>query len=53
MKSEKCFFPGIKLPGTEADYSPSCNDEVKNEWNYIATTTCLIRLNRYSIIFSL
>jgi hypothetical protein len=32
------FFPGIKRPGREADYSPSSNAEFKNAWSYISTS---------------
>jgi hypothetical protein len=27
-------FPGDKVPGCEADYSPPSSSEVKNAWNY-------------------
>jgi hypothetical protein len=29
--------PGIKRPGHEADHSPPCSAEVKNEWRYTST----------------
>jgi hypothetical protein len=32
------FFSGLKRPGREADHSPPCNSEVKNEWSYTSTT---------------
>jgi hypothetical protein len=31
------FSPGVKLPGREADHSPSTTAEVKNTWAYTAT----------------
>jgi hypothetical protein len=36
-------FPGIKLPGREADHSPPSSAEVKNAWSYTSTPT--IRLH--------
>jgi len=29
---------GVKRPGREADYSPSCSIEVMNAWSYISTS---------------
>jgi hypothetical protein len=36
-------FPGVKLPGREADHSPPSNAEVKNAWSY--TSTPSVRLH--------
>jgi len=33
------FFPGVKQPGREAEHSLPPSAEVRNEWNYTATTT--------------
>jgi hypothetical protein len=30
-------FPGVKLPGHEADHSPPSSAEVKNAWSYTST----------------
>jgi len=29
-------FPGVKLPGPEADYTPPSRTQVKNEWRNTA-----------------
>jgi hypothetical protein len=31
------LFPGLKLPGREADHSPAASAEVKNKWIYTST----------------
>jgi hypothetical protein len=31
-------FPGVKLPGREADHSPPTSSEVKKMWIYTSTT---------------
>jgi len=33
--------PGVKLPAREADHSPPCNEEAKNEWSYTFTPPCV------------
>jgi hypothetical protein len=36
-------LPGVKRPGIEADHSPPCSAEVKNDWKY--TSNSSIRLH--------
>jgi len=31
----RVIFPGVKLPGSEADNSPQSNAKVKNVWSYL------------------
>jgi hypothetical protein len=31
------FSPGLKLPGREADHSPTTSAQVKNTWMYTST----------------
>ena len=33
----KCFSPGIRRPGCEADHSHTFNSKFKNVWSYIST----------------
>jgi hypothetical protein len=32
------FIPGVKLPGSDAGYSPPSSAEVKNAWRYTSIT---------------
>jgi hypothetical protein len=46
----EAVFPGEKRLGREADYSPSYSAEVKNEWSYTSTPTCLrgVHMDRFA-----
>jgi hypothetical protein len=40
----KGYFPGVKLPGRDVDYSPTSNAKPKNKLSYTYAAT--IRLHR-------
>jgi hypothetical protein len=50
-----CSFLGVKLPGCEANNSPSSSAEVKNVWSYTSTPqyafiACSVKKNRGKIL---
>jgi hypothetical protein len=48
----RTLSPGIKLPGPEADQSPSCSAKFKSEWSYTSTTAvCLHVMYRDNLAF--